>query len=388
MNVIKNIAILVPSLENGGMERVASQVASILVDIGYSLYAFVYQYEKKNAYEFNGKIVYVPGKISNISKKQEVISYLIDAEILKGLKNKHKIDMTISFGQEYNLLNVLSGTNDKKILTIHNCMSLRRDISSIAYSKFAMYMCNKADKIITVSQWCANDIKKNYFVDSKRLKTIYNPAVIKRHSIRQKQEPVILYIGRLEEIKQPWHILKAFVYVKNKIKNAKLLICGRGPEEKNLKQLTKKLGLCESVEFLGFVKNVDEIYNQAKVLVLSSKSEAMPCVVIEALSNGVPLVASDFPGGVSECLGTIMTDENTYPKEYEKGILVKDFSGFTDKYCTDIYEEEELGIQLIRVLNDDVLYSKMVANCLNGIDIFDINSIKKEWKKIVEECKE
>lgn len=85
-----------------------------------------------------------------------------------------------------------------------------------------------------------------------------------------------------------------------------LLFIGSGPMRKNLQRRAEELGIAESVIFLGSRPHEEVAHwmNVADCLCLSSRSEGMPNVVLEALTSGLPVVATD----VGEC-GRILADE-------------------------------------------------------------------------------
>jgi glycosyltransferase involved in cell wall biosynthesis len=80
------------------------------------------------------------------------------------------------------------------------------------------------------------------------------------------------------------------------------MILGEGEERPALEQLVSQLGLEQDVSLPGFVENPYAYMNQAALFVLSSTSEALPTVLIEALYCGLPLVSTRCPGGAQEIL--------------------------------------------------------------------------------------
>lgn len=108
----------------------------------------------------------------------------------------------------------------------------------------------------------------------------------------------VLFVGRLHPIKQVDLLIKAFRKVYDTHKNLDLLILGDGAERQNLIALTNSLGLSKVIHFFGFVdrQKTYEIMRRSAVLVLPSKLEGNPRVLIEAMMNNVPIIGTNVPG--------------------------------------------------------------------------------------------
>jgi glycosyltransferase involved in cell wall biosynthesis len=110
--------------------------------------------------------------------------------------------------------------------------------------------------------------------------------------------PVIGHLGRLKKYKSVDHLLRAFVIVRQEIPNARLKIIGDGDYRPALEKLAAELGLDGSIEFTGYLSQVEKVsqLHQLSVAVNCSAKEGWGLTVIEANSCGVPVVASDVPG--------------------------------------------------------------------------------------------
>lgn len=386
MKQIKNIAILVPSLERGGMERVAANLSELLQSFGYEVYIFVTYYDRKSVYHHAGKIVRCYCTIDQSNTINERISYLINASIIRMLKKKYAIDATISFAPEMNLINILSGGKDRKILTIHNCMSLRDDMQSLAYQRKYMLLHNLAYKVIAVCNWCRNDLNKNFHIFSSKLEVIYNQSEIGAKCELRAKRNVILVVGRLEKIKQQWHAIKAFRYISERVSDSELWIAGNGPDEEKLKNLACSLKIENKVRFLGYVKDIGKLYFEAKILMMTSKSEAFPCVAVEALSHGVPIVSAYIPGGLYECMGERICLQNSYPIEMSAGYITTPFDHKDDSSDIVISSEEiELGKAAVHILQNAQLYKEKVQGAYEAVKKFDSKIIARQWKDLLME---
>jgi glycosyltransferase involved in cell wall biosynthesis len=82
----------------------------------------------------------------------------------------------------------------------------------------------------------------------------------------------------------------------------RLVILGEGPLRPRLERLARDLGIDHRVDFAGFLTNPYPCYRASDAVVLSSRWEGLPTVLIEALSLGTPVVSTDCPSGPAEIL--------------------------------------------------------------------------------------
>lgn len=110
--------------------------------------------------------------------------------------------------------------------------------------------------------------------------------------------PRILFVGRLHRVKRVDLLLRAFHQLHENNPCMRLYILGDGEEHEQITALTNSLDLCDSVHFLGFVhrRTVLKMMKQSDVLVLPSKVEGNPRVLIEAMICKIPIVATNVPG--------------------------------------------------------------------------------------------
>lgn len=380
---------MVGGLSGGGMEHVAAQLSVILSDSGFEVYILVCAFDKKSVYEHKGKIIIFPYTFFNESANaiKEIGSFLHDVYLLSKLKRQYQINFTISFAPEMNLLNMFSGGKDKKILTVHSCISVRKDFDGLCYHRGLFKLYNYSYKVIAVSKWCKRDLVRHYGVRENMIEVIYNAVSIGgSYDDKEPKENIILVVGRLQDVKQQWHIIRAFRNVLNEVKDAKLVIAGTGENGRYLKSLSKQMEMEEHVIFKGFVKEMGELYRQAKVVAFSSASEAFPCSVIEALSNGVPVIAADCPGGIREILAygeicDVVIRKYTLVK---CGILVPRFNG--KKYSADsplTKAEVEMSKGILYLLKNESVRKSFIANCLMVSKLFDEKKIGDRWKNLL-----
>jgi len=173
--------------------------------------------------------------------------------------------------------------------------------------------------IITVSNSLAQILRTAGFPENK-IHTIYygvEQNIFKpgdKSDARKKLNlpqtaPIILFVGNFLPIKDPLLTIESFnTFIKKyKLSNSLLILIGSGALNKKLKQKSSALGIANNIIFAGKKSPQDiAIYMQsADALCLTSINEGVPNVVLEALSTGLPVVATRV-GGIPE----IISDDN------------------------------------------------------------------------------
>jgi glycosyltransferase involved in cell wall biosynthesis len=108
----------------------------------------------------------------------------------------------------------------------------------------------------------------------------------------------VITTARLSKEKGIDILLRAWAHVVRHEKGLKLILVGDGPLAVALKELCQSLGLTESVEFTGIVRNPMEYLKGADLFVLPSRSEGLSNALLEAMSYGLPCIATNVGGNV------------------------------------------------------------------------------------------
>jgi len=110
--------------------------------------------------------------------------------------------------------------------------------------------------------------------------------------------PNLLFVGRLEDRKGLPHLLKAFRLIRKSGLEARLLVVGSGPQERESRRYVMTRGL-QNVEFLGRVSDSEkaQLFKTADVFVSPATGrESFGIVLLEAMAAGAPIVCSDIHG--------------------------------------------------------------------------------------------
>jgi glycosyltransferase involved in cell wall biosynthesis len=168
------------------------------------------------------------------------------------------------------------------------------------------FVLKKADYVLVVNQALKDNVLEMGITADK---IYFTPNAVDTHKFNPQNlelppdlklnsdKPTILFVGNLVAQKGVKYLLKAKKLINS---DAVLLIVGDGPLRGELEDMVKKEGI-DNVVFTGARRDVGKIMPSAKVLVLPSVSEGFPITILEALSSGLPVVATRI-GGVLEVI--------------------------------------------------------------------------------------
>lgn len=287
--------------------------------------------------------------------------YPIDKIKTNKLREK-KYDVAIAFSghlnDSYVVLEHIKAA--KKIVWAHGLI-YQYLLMSPAFEK----MYKKFDKIVSINHIDQNDI----FYCKPYLKydivNIYNPTyrakIASDEDLGKKYGKYILSVARLEEPKDFITLIEAYNKLSNDIKKEyNLVIVGDGPDREKIKNRIEKLNLNKKVFMVGAQSDVDTYYQHADLFVLSTKSEGLGMVIIEAMGNGCPVISTDAPYGPRDILGS-----NDY------GIL-----------CP-VGDSEKMSVAIEELLNDKQKRKKFIEKGLVRYKDFEIDTIMKQFYDLV-----
>lgn len=210
----------------------------------------------------------------------------------------------------------LSRVNLRVVVREANLLSRHIANTSGAFWKLIPVLVAKwypqCSAVVPVSIAVGEDLSRVAAIPPQLIKTINNGVDLDlvgrlaKHTIDEPwllpgEPPIVIAVGRLDPQKDYPTLLQAFSLARSE-KRLRLLILGDGGEKSNLQKMSKELGICEDVRFLGFVDNPYPFIAHASVFVLSSRWEGFPNVLLEALACGCPIVSTDCNSGPAEIL--------------------------------------------------------------------------------------
>lgn len=167
----------------------------------------------------------------------------------------------------------------------------------------------------------------------------------------------VVYVGEFREIKGADLLIQAIARLRADGKPVTLTLAGDGEETEKLKALVSNLNLGDAVRFIGHVK-ARYGFSKGKLLVVPSRGDSMPYVVIEAAAAGIPLIAANV-GGIPEILGP-----------YTDGLFVANSIGAMadaiETALTDMDKTRERARELRERIFVHFSQKAMVDGVLNG----------------------
>lgn len=194
----------------------------------------------------------------------------------------------------------------KKLKFFGTVLAIPCSILMCIHTAFAKYIIKRGNAIITVSDFMKNILVQNGF-DPRKIKVIHNPIapeIRDQCGSLDQRACSILFVGFLDFKKGLQVLIKAMPQVCAKLKKARLIVVGDGPQKTYFETLVRDLCIEAQTQFLGQISNdhLGGLYNSCSVVIVPSIwPEPFGRVVAEALSFGRPVIASDI-GGMSELI--------------------------------------------------------------------------------------
>lgn len=176
--------------------------------------------------------------------------------------------------------------------------------------------------------------------------------------------PYIVSVTRLEETqKDVSTLIRAYALLVQRHRVAEtLLLVGQGRHQGELEQLAQELGVRDRITFHGFTPNPLPFMQQARLMVLSSKFEGLPTVLIEGLILGKVLVSTDCPTGPREIL-----------------------DGGRAGLLTPVGDAPALAAAMLRGLQDQDLRDRLSDAALEHAAVFSVDAFRHAFRQLLQE---
>ncbi len=235
---------------------------------------------------------------------------------LRGIVNRRAPTLVQTHMVKSHFLTKLSGINRKYPWIAYHHGYTTTDLKMRAYNQLNRWSLPSASRVITVCDAFANDLSRAG-VQRELISVCHNSVVTPAAGLTQEasrlreqlgirhSERVVLSVGRLSQEKGHVDLILALAALRRISPSLrfKLIIVGDGPEREQIEIVAQTNGLTEQLLFTGQVSQVQQYYAIADIVALPSYSEGSPNVLLEAMSAGLPIVATAV-GGVPEIATT------------------------------------------------------------------------------------
>ena len=216
---------------------------------------------------------------------------------------KIKPDAVLSFLTQTNILTVLAtrGLATHTAISERNDPRLQRHRPRVEFMRRVVYPW--ADVVTANSKGALDALQA--FVPEEKLAFLPNPLAEQPSSETFAfAAPTVITVGRLVEQKGIDVLLVAWAKVAASLPAWRLALVGDGPLADALKEQASKLGVEDSVDWVGHVSDPFPLLRGAKLFVMTSRFEGTPNALLEAMACGLPAVVSDASPGPCELIGT------------------------------------------------------------------------------------
>lgn len=353
----RHVGFLIMDIANGGgTERVTSVLANELVKRNYKVSIISCQGGQAAKFPLDKNIVLysLHGEVKKISAFRRWSSF----KMIKKYVCENRIDLMIAV--------------DVALYLYLLPLQIMGKCKNIAWEHFNLSI--NTNRLARISRWFAaqtadcivvltdND-KKNYFehfTNIKKLERIYNPITTQNKAKSGLKCKKVVAVGRLTEQKGFDILIEIWAKIENMVPEWELNIYGKGPLENDLKKRIQYLEL-ERVNLGGYVENIEKVFLDASIFVLSSRYEGFVLVLLEALSKGLPCVCFNCKEGPSE---VIIDGEN--------GFLIE--NGNIDGFAQ----------RLLLLMENQELLKSISENTEKGLEKFKPEVIFEEWVKLLD----
>ena len=356
------IQIFVQSLSVGGAERVASMWANGFLAEGHEVSIVLFQpLDFPRTYEIDSRI-----KIWSVySKKKGKIRNFIDrfrktARYIKCFVPNYIL--TVYHVQDIPIWFYTRGTQIKIISTEHNSFERPPYAPMSKRDYFLKFYVNRLFDAVTVLTQADADFIGNRL---KRVFIMPNPLAFSPITEQSHRKKIIMAVGRLDVwLTKGFDLLiKAFAQLLPEYPDWRLRIVGsandKGESKVFLQNLVNELGICKSVDFLEYRKDIKPLYRECEIFVLSSRYEGFGLVLLEAMSQGCVCVACDYKGRQKEIIGN---------REYGLWCPSNDIGRLKDTLC--------------QALRDDYIREILHQKAPERVSSFSLHNIMIKWSNI------
>lgn len=348
------------SMGKGGTERVISVLSNYFIQDNQIV--IVLNTTKNIDYALDKRI-----KLIQLDKKQENINNSIARNItriktMKRVIESEKPDVILTFLPLPSFRAIIANRKYKIPIIVADRANPAYEYKDKISKILVKLLYNKADAFVFQTSE-----QKEYFNKKIQDKSIiiFNPIAdefTKDLDREVYKEKTIISVGRLAEKKNQKMLIDAFSKFLKTNPDYKLKIFGQGPLKEQLQNQINELDMDKNIFLCGVSNNIREELEKSEIFVLSSDSEGMPNVLIEAMAVGLPVISTDCPcGGPRELID-----------DGKNGILIP------------VKDEDKLIENLEQLIQKPYWAKELGKNAKNVRQLLKTESIVKKWKEYID----
>ena len=388
----RRLMLVSPMLHQGGFERICVTTARLMA-VYFNITVVIFD-SSDIAYDVEGLHIIDLKLGVKKGKLRKIWNIIRRSYRLYQLKKQLKPDICYSFGTTANIVNALSKTKETETwLGLRSYMDMEDHIKIKFFVKLA-------DLIICCSKVIEQELKSKFHCNkTTTLYNLYNVKDIQRQAEEKEPElpwgtvdsqgrvlKYIISMGREDEVKGFWHMLKAFSMIHAKIPETRLVILGDGGFAP-YKKLSEDLKIQDSVHFAGMQKEPYKYLKKGSIYLLTSLREGFPNALVEGMALGLAPISTDCMTGPAEILLGDMPREDFEPSNaviYGKyGILIPVMNETPDFDAEHILQEERnLADIVIDLLMDDKELRKYQEAAKERAQFFTYESYTRQFLQL------
>lgn len=361
------ITLIIPGLTSGGAERVMVLLAQGFLQRGHTVSVITLSSRDTDFYSLPLEVDRIA---LNLRQKSPTLLHgvwntLIRLTRLRQAVKETQPDVVISFMGFMNIFTAiaLSRSNYPVIGTEH--CSLKMFPCGQPWELFRPVSYRRLQKIVSVSQGVDEEL--TWLPQAKRA-VIHNPFLSVSTAQDQPYYPDgvnpgkkwITAMGRLIHEKGFDLLLNAFQKIADRHPDWQLLILGEGELQDEFENLREHLGLSKQVVFTGVIKNPFLLLQRSKLFVLPSRTEGFPMSLGEALSCGLPVIATNCSSGIRELM-----------REGIDGILVPN------------QDVAALALAMDRLMSDEAERNRFASRAPEVLERFGLDKVLDQWETLI-----
>ncbi len=298
-----NILVFIATLDCGGAERVVTTLTSEWAKVGHDVEICRFSDRQvKPFYELYPQVTLT--SLNLIAESQHIVEAISNnirrlRSVRSILKNRNP-DVVVSFMLDTSIAVLIANLGRKTPVIVAEHSDLEHYPVGPIWARLRSLCYKRASRLVVLNR---NIEKWSQSAITHRTMVIPNPVPHPTPPIcntKKADQFTILSVGRLDQLKSMNLVIDAFAKLAKNFDTVQLVICGDGPERKNLERLVEGYSLSGRVELKGVVNNIAEEMYHADLFVTSSRTEAFPMALCEAMSAGLFVVSSRFNDSVED----------------------------------------------------------------------------------------